>query len=202
MCGRYKLAEDFAEIAIQLRIEAFFGEVTRSDDVRPTNPVPIVRLEDGKRTGRIVKWGLIPSWAKDPKIASHCMNARAEGIEAKPAFRAAVRSRRCVVPADAFYEWPVVAGKKLKHLITPTDGRILAFAGVWESWRDPTGASVETTTIITCGPNHEMAQIHDRMPVILAHRDLTPWLDPATPLPAALALLRPPPDGTLHAAPC
>ena len=145
-----------------------------------------------------MRWGLVPSWAKDVGIGSRMINARAEGIAAKPAFRAAFRQRRCLVPADGFYEWQKVAGGKQPMLIRLRSGDPFAFAGLWERWRGPDG-EVETGTIITTAPNAVTAPIHDRMPVILDPADYDRWLDPSQP--DAAALLRPCPDDWLTAIP-
>jgi putative SOS response-associated peptidase YedK len=176
-------------------------------NIAPTQSVPIVRELKVVRSGvagrelATVRWGLIPAWAKDPSIGNRTINARAEGVAEKPAFRAAFRSRRCVVPASGFYEWKREGrGPKRPYLIRRRDGEPIGFAGLWESWHDPTtGEAVESCTIITCAPNGPLAELHDRMPVILDPADYDRWLDPKAPRPEEL--LRPCPAGWLEAVP-
>jgi putative SOS response-associated peptidase YedK len=126
-----------------------------------------------------LRWGLIPSWAKDPAIGSRMINARAETVGEKPSFRTAFRRRRCLIPADGFYEWQKLGTRKQPHYIHLTGRRPFAFAGLWEHWRSPDGESVDTCVIITTEPNELMAELHNRMPVILHPRDFALWLDPA-----------------------
>jgi putative SOS response-associated peptidase YedK len=122
------------------------------------------------------RWGLIPSWAKDAKLGARMINARAETVADKPAFRSAVRRRRCLIPSDGFYEWRKLAGGKQPYLIRFTDGSPFAFAGLWERWHDPVGEAVDSCTIITTTPNEVVAELHDRMPVILPQRHHDEWL--------------------------
>src|SRR5206468_583119 len=130
-----------------------------------------------------MRWGLIPGWAKDPGIGYKMIDARAEGIAEKPAFRAAFKVRHCIVPADGFYEWRRRGdGPKQPYLIRRRDGAPMGFAGLWETWIDrATGEEITTCTIITCAPNELMADLHDRMPVILDPKDYDTWLDPTHP---------------------
>ena len=162
--------------------------------------IPIVRhRRDGEgHELALVRWGLVPFWAKDLSIGSKMINARAEGIAEKPAFRAAFKARRCLVPADGFYEWQKVDGGKQPMLIRLRSKSTFAFAGLWEVWRSPEGP-VETCTIVTTEPNAVTAPIHNRMPVILEPADYDRWLDPSQP--DAQALLRPCPDDWLEAYP-
>jgi putative SOS response-associated peptidase YedK len=212
MCGRYLLRAE-----ARLLERAFgIGEPSRTPrdpgprfNIAPTQDVPIVRdlavvRRAGGTTGRelaTVRWGLIPGWAKEASIGSRMINARAEGVAGKPAFRAAFRSRRCVVPASGFYEWKRQGrGPKQPFLIKRKDGEPIGFAGLWESWTDPaTGEVVESCAIVTCPPNGPMAGLHDRMPVILDPADHGRWLDPAEP--GAIELLRPCPAEWLEAVP-
>jgi putative SOS response-associated peptidase YedK len=144
--------------------------------------------------------GLIPAWAKDPAIGNRMINARAEGVTEKPAFRSAFRSRRCIVPASGFYEWRQGRGPKQPYLIRRKDGQPIGFAGLWESWEDrTTGEVIETCTIITYEPNALMAELHDRMPLILGPADYDRWLDPS--VPGGEELLRPCPAEWLEAVP-
>ena len=167
----------------------------------PTDHLPVVRLDrDGRRSLDLLRWGLIPYWAKDPSIGARCINAMAETVAAKPAFRDAVRRRRCLVPVDGFYEWQKrPAGKKQPYAIVSADGKPFAMAGLWENWKEPqSGETVRTFTIITGPPNELVAPIHNRMPVILPPSHWRAWLgeEPA-PQEELLALLqpyRPPPS--------
>jgi putative SOS response-associated peptidase YedK len=153
----------------------------------------------------LMKWGLIPYWAKDPKIGYTTINARAEGIQNKPSFRRPLRSQRCLVPIDGFYEWQktTVAGRQTKvpHFIHLKDGETFALAGLYDVWRDAEGREIPTFTIVTTGPNELMATIHNRMPVILPREVESVWLDPTTPLPQVLALLQPYPAAGMGAYP-
>ena len=139
-----------------------------------------------------LRWGLIPSWARDPAIGNRLINARAETVGEKPAFRAALRRRRCLIAADGFYEWQRAGARKQPYFIRLRDDRPFAFAGLWESWEGADHSALETCTILTTDANEVMRPIHDRMPVILAPDDYARWLDPAIESPAPLAgLLRP-----------
>ena len=163
-------------------------------NIAPTQVVAIVRNEEsgGRRELRLVKWGLIPFWSKDPKIASRLINARAESVAEKPAFRAAFESRRCLVPADGFYEWKKTGSKKEPYLFGLAGGRPFAFAGLWEHWKAPEGVIVESCTVITTDAHDLLMPIHDRMPVILKPEDYDLWLDPQARSPEELkALLKP-----------
>jgi putative SOS response-associated peptidase YedK len=133
----------------------------------------VIRLKDGQRELADLRWGLVPYWAKDLKIGSRMINAQSETIATKPAFRHAFKSRRCLVVADAFYEWPT---RHTPRLITLNDNEPFSFAGLWETWRPKDGDKVETFTILTTSPNEFMATIHNRMPVILAQDEWAAWL--------------------------
>ena len=158
---------------------------------RPGRELTIIRRADGSAERELasVRWGLIPAWAKDPAIGNKMINARAEGVSDKPSFRAAFRSRRCIVPASGFYEWQRQGrGPKQPYLIQRKDGEPLGFAGLWERWHDrASGEVIETCTIITCAPNELLAELHDRMPVILDPADYDRWLDPSARRRGALA---------------
>jgi putative SOS response-associated peptidase YedK len=217
MCGRYLLRAGSRLLERAFGISEF-SETPRDlaprFNVAPTQLVPIVRTKPGRELTIVrradgsaerelasVRWGLIPAWAKDPGIGNRMINARAESVAEKPAFRAAFRSRRCVVPASGFYEWKREGrGPKRPYLIRRRDGEPIGFAGLWESWHDPTtGEAVESCTIITCAPNGPLAELHDRMPVILDPADYDRWLDPEAP--GAEELLRPCPAAWLEAVP-
>ncbi len=173
-------------------------------NIAPTQPVAAVRLvpESGQRQLAFLKWGLVPAWAKDRTIGNRLINARAESVAEKPAFRAAFRRRRCLVVADGFYEWQRSGARKQPYFIRLRDDRPFAIAGLWESWEGPAHSALETCTLITTGPNELMEPIHNRMPVILARDDYDRWLDPAIQEPDALCpLLRPYPTSAMLALP-
>jgi putative SOS response-associated peptidase YedK len=202
MCGRFSLNAAEAELR---RLFGYDGpplNLAPRYNIAPTQTTPVVALNrEGRRALVVMRWGLIPSWAKDMSIGAKMINARAEGVAEKPAFRAAFAKRRCLVPADGFYEWQVVAGKaKQPYRIHQPDGAPFAFTGLWEQWRGPESV-VLTFTIITTDANDRLRPIHDRMPVILAPAAYALWLDPATPAEAARALLRPAPSEALVAEP-
>src|SRR5262245_44785632 len=180
MCGRYTLRVSPAELA------EIFGVLETIEwspryNIAPTQTVAAVRPREqgGGRELALLKWGLIPFWAKDARIASSLINARAETVATKPAFRAALKKKRCLIPADGFYEWQAVPGQKTKqpYYITVCDAPVFAFAGLWEHWTNPEGARVDTCSIITTDANELMQKVHTRMPVILDRDDYDLWLD-------------------------
>jgi putative SOS response-associated peptidase YedK len=213
MCGRFTLRTP-ASVLIE-----HFDLLMRGDrqlplfqprfNIAPTQEVLVVRADpaDGRRWAAMIRWGLLPSWSKGPAGSGPPMiNARAETLAAKPAFRAALRSRRCLVPADGFYEWQQTGrgkGKKQPYYIHRPDGAPFAFAGLWETWRDPSASSgVDSCTIVTTEANAALRELHDRMPVILAPSDYALWLDPAVADPNQLThLLAPCGDDELVAEP-
>jgi putative SOS response-associated peptidase YedK len=202
MCGRFTMATPGQVIAEVFGLDDV-PELSPRFNIAPTQAVAAVRARaDGRRELVALTWGLIPSWSKDRAIGSRMINARAETVAEKPAFRAALRARRCLVLADGFYEWQKLGTRKQPHHIRMRDGRPFAFAGLWERWVPPEGDPVESCTIITTVPNEVVAPIHDRMPVILAPADLDLWLEPGSRDPAAVAaLLRPYPAGGMTAYP-
>jgi putative SOS response-associated peptidase YedK len=180
MCGRFCQASS-ADIAAVFKVES--GEISPRYNVAPSQSVvAIVRLPDiSDPQVKSLHWGLIPSWAKDPKIGYKLINARAETVSEKPSFRSAFRKRRCLIPANGFYEWQQVEGSRQKqpYFIGLQDERLFAFAGLYEQWGSPSGDVLETCTIITTTANELIAPIHERMPVILAEQDYALWLDPS-----------------------
>lgn len=152
-------------------------------NIAPTQPVPVVveRATAGSERIRVLEqfqWGLVPSWAKDPGIGAKMINARSETVREKPSFRSAVKYRRCIVPADGFYEWDKSGGNKQPYLFRRADGDTFGFAGLWEEWNAPDGSPLQTCTILTTSANETVARVHDRMPVILRTRDdEAEWLD-------------------------
>ena len=201
MCGRYDLNESPQMLALYFLLSAEPAAFSNAD-VRPTNTAPIICVMDGRRLALPARWGLIPSWSKDEKIAQHTFNARAETLAEKPSFRAAFKRRRCLVPASAFFEWRVVPGqtKKQRLRFTSPDAHPLALAGLWDHWQRPeTGELVESYTVITTSANDFMAPIHDRMPVILGKGDWEVWLDPDMSNAVLLqSMLAPCPDDWLE----
>ncbi len=203
MCGRYTRHYTWAQVREFLAIVFELApEMPPSYNVAPTHVVPVCRLNaDGQRELAPVKWGFVPSWAKDAKIGSSLINARAETAAEKPAFRSAFKSRRCVVPVSGFYEWKKLDGKtKQPMYITRADGAIMLLAGLWERWIGEQGEPpVETMTILTTAPNTFMAGIHDRMPVLLEPEAVQAWLGPGVDGGGHAQLLGPAPDGVLIA---
>jgi putative SOS response-associated peptidase YedK len=198
MCGRYLLTSP-VDLLRQLFRFLERPNLGPRYNIAPTQEVPIVRLSrEGDRRELIqVRWGLVPYWADDTKIGNRMINARAETIERTPAFREAYQRRRCLVPADGFYEWRKDGKQKQPLLIRRRDQAPFAFAGLWERWRQPDGQVLRSCTIATCPPNALLADIHNRMPVILAAEDHDRWLDPAAG--DGKALLRPCPADWLEA---
>ncbi len=189
VCGRYVLASPGASLAEHFRLAAVPATPPRYN-IAPTQPALVVRMaRDGGREAVLFRWGLVPFWAKAPSVGARLINARAEGLADKPAFRAAFRQRRCLVPADGFFEWRAAAGRrKQPYYVRLASGAPFALAGLWEQWRPPAGGdTIATFTIVTTAANAALAAVHDRMPVIVAPGDSAAWL--AAPDPSAL--LRP-----------
>ena len=178
MCGRFTLQippELLAEIFGLLEIPVFPARY----NIAPTQQVPVIRQSgDGRNLFAVMRWGLIPSWAKDPGIGKRLINARCETVAGKPAFRHAVRHRRCIVPASGFYEWQEEGGKKHPLYIRLKDGSPLFFAGLWEQWKSPQGEAVDSCTILTTSSNSLIVPLHERMPVILRREAFPLWLAP------------------------
>jgi putative SOS response-associated peptidase YedK len=193
MCGRYarKSAQELlAEwFDLDLNLMPWF---TASYNAAPQSFQPVVWLdpESSQRRISLMRWGLVPSWAKDERIGLSTINARAEEAAAKPAFREALKKRRCLIPADAYYEWAQLGAKKKQpYAIALTSGEPIAFAGLWESWHDTSDNTLETFTILTTTANERLASIHDRMPVIVAPKNYERWLNTdckSTPSPDLL----------------
>lgn len=164
-------------------------------NVAPTQPVAIVRQVAGKRKFALVRWGLIPAWVKDPREFALLINARVEGVLDKPSFRNAIRRRRCLVPADGFYEWQKTARGKRPFAIRPRAPGPVAFAGIWETWADRDGGEIDTMAIITCPANKTLATVHDRMPAVVRPEHFDAWLDAEkVDAETALALIGPAPE--------
>lgn len=194
MCGRYQLSRR------KQIIEEHFDSVSGEEDwiprynIAPTQPVPIIR-QDPKEPIRklsLVRWGLIPSWVKDTSESALMINARSETAATKPAFRDALKSRRCLVLADAFYEWKRTGGARHPFCFEVREAELFAFAGLWDRWKAPDGTWVKSCSILTTTPNAVTATVHDRMPVILDPSNYDLWLDPGmTNVDAACDVLKP-----------
>jgi len=198
MCSRYSLT------APPEAVRAYFGYRDTPNfparfNIAPTQPVPVI-LRDSLRRFRLMRWGLLPSFVKDTKRFPTLINARSEDALEKASFRHAIRYRRCLVPADGFYEWTGPKGRRRPFLLRPRDARLIAFAGIYERWRDGKGEEIDTVAILTCPANRTIAPLHDRMPVILADNDFEAWLDvKGIAAETALELLRPAPDDLFEA---
>lgn len=202
MCCRYTLIVPTAMLESLFEIE-ILGDLPPRYNIAPSQPIPAVRTDrQGQRELALFQWGLIPSWSKEPAIGARMINARAETAAEKPAFRAAMRRRRCLIPADGFYEWAQAGASKQPHYIQMKDGQPFAFAGQWELWCGEDGSEIESCAILTTEANPLLKPIHHRMPVILRPEDYGRWMDPENEKPAAVTdLLRPYPPEEMAARP-
>jgi putative SOS response-associated peptidase YedK len=200
MCGRYALIQPPGALRALFGFEERPGFPPRYN-VAPGQPVPVVRREGTRRHFMLVCWGLIPSWAKEePKTP--IINARAETCAEKPSFRGPFRHRRCLMPADGFYEWKPGRGRaKQPYFIRRRDGKPFAMAALWDVWMAGNGSEIDTCAVITVAANATLAPIHGRMPAILDEAEWEAWLDPSTSPKDLMALLKPAPDGLLEAVP-
>ncbi len=193
VCGRYSLIADLGDLAQRFEFDGDWDAFERSYNIAPTQQVLTVRerAEGEGRQAQFMRWGLVPSWAKDPSIGARMINARAETVSEKPAFRSALRRRRCLILADGFYEWQRVPGSKIKRpmRIILKSGEPFAFAGLWETWRAAEGNVIPSCAIITTTANDLLSPIHDRMPVILDRESESLWLDSSIQDPALLTHL-------------
>ncbi len=206
MCGRYVIT------STPEAIRALFGYGEQPNfppryNVAPTQPIPVARLLDRKRSFALMRWGLIPSWVKDPKIFPFLINARGESVLEKPAFRNAMRRRRCLIPTDGFYEWQAqgTSGPKRPYFVrakADANGNAppLAFAGLYETWTGPNGEEIDTAAIVTTDANRTLSALHGRMPVFVAKEAFDLWLDCANvEANVAAALIRPAGEALLEA---
>lgn len=178
MCGRYTITVTWDELLQRFESDNLAPHAHRpSYNVAPTQMVPVVTNDGTKNVITTYKWGLIPTWAKDGNIAFKTFNARAETVAEKPAFRKAIRVKRCLIPADSFYEWKKVGADKQPLRFQLKSCGIFGFAGLYEDWKNPDGEWVRSCSIITTTPNELVADVHDRMPVILRQEDEAMWLD-------------------------
>lgn len=208
MCGRFTLASQVSELRdlIDFVDDALPDELQARFNIAPTQPVLVFRAEKEheRPLPAMLQWGLVPFWADDPKIGSRMINARSETVVEKPAFRAALKYRRCIIPVDGFYEWHKAAESngKTPYWIHRHDRKPFAFAGLWESWNKDGSGPLETCTILTTQANAMMSLLHDRMPVILQRRDFDRWLHADPKQAAGLTdLFHPAPDDFLEAWP-
>jgi putative SOS response-associated peptidase YedK len=204
MCGRYTLSKK-ERLAEMLRERFAFDEfsdirLVPRFNIAPTQQIPVI-VNEGSRKLISARWGLVPAWAKDEKIGSALVNARCETVASKAAFRSAFKTRRCLVPADGFYEWQKTGLGKVPHHFTLNDDALFAFAGLWESWRNPNGEEIRSISLITTTPNVLVAPVHDRMPVILKPEKEGAWLDAATPPDSLMGMLAPYPAERMNARP-
>jgi putative SOS response-associated peptidase YedK len=201
MCGRYSLHTHPEVVALYFQL-GLVPEIAPRYNITPGTSVLIVRQDPAKgRLADLYRWGLIPSWAKDPAIGNKLANARGETVAEKPSFRSAFKRGRCLIPASGFYEWKKVAGRKQPYYVRPVGADLFAFAGLTERWMGPDGP-VHSCTIITTDANDLMRDIHDRMPVIIAPEDHAAWLDPGNQATEKLkALLKPCPSERMAAHP-
>ena len=203
MCGRFTRKESFQHLAEELGLRAL-PSLSPRYNIAPSQLVACVRtnLESRQRECMELKWGLVPSWAKDPSIGHRLINARGETVAEKPAFRKAFKQQRCLVLADGYYEWKQEGQSKQPYYIRFKDHRLFALAGLWERWEKMEGALLETCTLITTSPNAVMKPIHHRMPVILASKDFADWLNPSLQAVERVnGLLRPFPSEEMEAYP-
>lgn len=176
MCGRYAVTSSPAAIRALFR----YGDLPEFPpryNIAPGQPIAIVRLVEGRRCFALVRWGLLPSWVKDPRAFTLQINARGESAIDKPAFKAAMRYRRCLIPADGFYEWKRDGDRKQPYYVRSKSGAPLAFAGLWESWIGPNGEELETAAIVTTRANRTLAGIHERMPAVISPDAFELWLN-------------------------
>jgi len=208
MCGRYVIFSTPEAIRALFR----YGEQPNFPpryNIAPTQPIPIVRLRDGKPSFALMRWGLLPAWVEEPKTFPLLINARGESVLDKPAFRNAIRRRRCLIPTDGFYEWQAgpASGSKQAFFVRARRGEHgaaapLAFAGLWETWTGPNGEELDTAAIVTTAANRTLSAIHPRMPAFVAPEDFARWLDcDAVPAEEAATLIKPADEALLDAYP-
>lgn len=193
MCGRYTLIANEEAIRLLFELPAFDERlVVPRYNIAPTQPVVVVRQGPKGRELVPMRWGLIPWWAKDPKSLPLMINARAESLTKKPAYRDAFKYRRCLVPASGFYDWQKRgSGTKQPYAVLPADRSPIAFAGLWETWHSADGSEIDTAVIITTDANQLLMPIHERMPAVIEPQDFERWLSPQTTPEQAATLLKP-----------
>jgi putative SOS response-associated peptidase YedK len=195
MCGRFVITSP------PEALRRIFGYLEQPNfpprhNVAPTQPVPVVIVENGARHFRLMRWGLVPSWVKDPRKFTLLINARSETVQEKPAFKNALRRRRCLIPADGYYEWQAAGGRKRPFFIHRRDGAAMGLAGLAETWIGPNGEEVDTVAIVTAPASADLSVLHDRVPVTIAVDDFERWLDcRSDDADEVMALLAPPREG-------
>lgn len=201
MCGRFTLTQPAEAVAQRFGAQMVLFEPSPRYNIAPSQPVAVV-MQNGERRIEACRWGLVPFWAKDPDIGNRLINARAETLAEKPAFKYSLTRRRCLIPADGFFEWRKEGNRRIPIYIRRRDGGLFAFAGLWDEWQSPDGSPLRTCTIITTEPNALIAPIHHRMAVILLPEWESEWLDPSVKEPSRLlSLLKPYPAEELEAYP-
>jgi putative SOS response-associated peptidase YedK len=198
MCGRFTRHHKPEEIAERFDVEPIAEAAELRYNIAPSQIVPVIRQRDGREM-IACKWGLVPYWSKDPKIGNKMINAKGETLAEKSSFKTALAKRRCLIPADGFYEWEKKEnGQKQPIYIRLRDGALFAFAGLWEEWRSPEGEKLRTFTIITVEPNEMLAKVHNRMPAILKPEDEAVWLNSSSLVTGVVQLLAPYPAAEME----
>lgn len=191
MCGRFTLVK-VAQLYERFQLEEENYSLRSRFNIAPSQEIPVILKQGGQNKLAFYKWGLIPSWSKDPAVGTRLINARAETVDTKPSFKQALLQRRCLIPADGFYEWKKAGRRKIPYRFTLKDGGLFAFAGLWDRWVGPDGQVVNTCTIITTAANPLVEPLHSRMPVILAKEEEGLWLEESlTHVPLLKSLLKP-----------
>ncbi len=182
MCGRYTLAVQLDLIQDRFLLKGSVPAFAPRYNIAPTQDAPVIFESNDGRKMELMRWGLVPSWSKDPSIGNKLINARAETLAEKPSFRKSFERKRCLVPADGFYEWKKASDGRTKTPIRLVvgDSDLFAFAGLWDSWRAPDGSELRSFTIVTTAPNELVSKVHNRMPVILKKENESRWLDSKT----------------------
>jgi putative SOS response-associated peptidase YedK len=202
MCSRFTATFEFSDLRVHWNLERDLPKYTPRFNVAPeTSPnVPVIIRQEGVNECRLMQWGLIPHWAADPTIGNRMINARAETLSELPSFKLLVDRRRCIVPADEFYEWRKEGRRKVPMWVHLKNKQLFGLAGLWDVWRKPDGKRVESFTIITTEPNELVRPVHNRMPVILSREDEEQWLDVSrTSFARAKSLLKLYPDELMDA---
>jgi putative SOS response-associated peptidase YedK len=199
MCGRYAFLLPPAAMAELFKTLNQAADYPPRYNIAPTQPVIVVAEQEGRRTAELFRWGFVPAWVKDPKDWPLLINARAETMAEKPAFRDSLRNQRCIVPASGYYEWKKRSdGTRWPYYITAVDGETMAFAGLYATWAGPNGEEVDTVCIVTAAPNREISDVYERMPAILRGDAVDAWLNTReVDVAEALALAAPMPDGSM-----
>lgn len=203
MCGRYTQTRSTRELIERFAVSAsLLDQLAPRYNIAPSQPAPIVRMDNQQRVLAPMQWGFVPFWADDPQMGQRMINARAESAAEKPAYKAAFRRRRCLVPADGFFEWQKTSRGKRPMYVRVDGGELFGFAGLWDRWQSPDGSPLETFTILTTEANELLKPIHSRMPVIVPAEREAQWLDPGAEGPAAVEpILAPFPADRMSATP-